>query len=189
MKAGAFDSFGHPRKGLVLIHEQAVDSVIDLKHNEAIGQDSLFGGDEQAEAAFEVAIPDTEWDKKTRLNFEREMLGLYVSDHPLLGIEHIIANGTDTSVAELMAVSEDGDDEEVDRPAFPPGGPQRRPDRQDRRHPVRRDPQGHSRKSTLSRGSAGGAAVGGTTSSTPRHRRRHDRHRQGQGEDHGHPPR
>ena len=110
-KAGAFDSFSHPRKGLVLIHEQAVDSVIDLKRNEAIGQDSLFGGDEQAEAAFEVAIPDTEWDKKTKLNFEREMLGLYVSDHPLLGIEHVISNGTDISVAELMATSEDGEDE------------------------------------------------------------------------------
>ena len=43
VKAGAFDSFGTPRKGLVLIHEQAVDSVIDIKRNEAIGQDSLFG--------------------------------------------------------------------------------------------------------------------------------------------------
>jgi DNA polymerase-3 subunit alpha len=122
VKAGAFDSFGHPRKGLALIHEQAVDSVIDIKRNEAIGQDSLFGGDEQAEAAFEVAIPDTEWDKKTRLNFEREMLGLYVSDHPLLGIEHIIANGTDISVAELMASGEDSDDEEGDRPPVPQGG-------------------------------------------------------------------
>jgi DNA polymerase III subunit alpha len=121
-KAGAFDSFSHPRKGLVLIHEQAVDSVIDLKRNEAIGQDSLFGGDDQAEAAFEVAIPDAEWDKKTQLNFEREMLGLYVSDHPLLGIEHIIANGTDISVAELMATGEDGDDEEGDRPPVPQNG-------------------------------------------------------------------
>jgi DNA polymerase-3 subunit alpha len=121
-KAGAFDSFSHPRKGLVLIHEQAVDSVIDLKRNEAIGQDSLFGGDEQAEAAFEVAIPDAEWDKKTQLNFEREMLGLYVSDHPLLGIEHIIANGTDISVAELMAAGEDADDDEGDRPPTPQGG-------------------------------------------------------------------
>jgi DNA polymerase-3 subunit alpha len=121
-KAGAFDSFSHPRKGLVLIHEQAVDSVIDLKRNEAIGQDSLFGGDEQAEAAFEVAIPDAEWDKKTQLNVEREMLGLYVSDHPLLGIEHIIANGTDISVAELMAAGEDADDDEGDRPPTPQVG-------------------------------------------------------------------
>jgi DNA polymerase-3 subunit alpha len=122
VKAGAFDSFGHPRKGLVLIHEQAVDSVIDIKRNEAIGQDSLFGGDEQAEAAFEVAIPDTEWDKKTRLNFEREMLGLYVSDHPLLGIEHVISNGTDISVAELMANTGDGDEEGGPRPLANIGG-------------------------------------------------------------------
>jgi DNA polymerase-3 subunit alpha len=117
VKAGAFDSFGHPRKGLALIHEQAVDSVIDIKRNEAIGQDSLFGGDEEADAVFEVAIPDAEWDKKTRLNFEREMLGLYVSDHPLLGIEHMIAANTDVSVAELMAVADDGAEDE-ERPAI-----------------------------------------------------------------------
>jgi DNA polymerase III subunit alpha len=122
IKAGAFDSFGHPRKGLLLIHEQAVDSVIDLKRNEAIGQDSLFGGDEENEAVFEVAVPDSEWDKKTRLNFEREMLGLYVSDHPLLGIEHIIAKDTDISVAELMSAGEEDEDkdDEEDRAAPAP---------------------------------------------------------------------
>ena len=118
VKAGAFDSFGHPRKGLLLIHEQAVDSVIDIKRNEAIGQDSLFGGDAEAEAAFEVAIPDAEWDKKTRLNFEREMLGLYISDHPLLGVEHILARDTDISLAELMTPADEGGDE--DRPAAAP---------------------------------------------------------------------
>jgi DNA polymerase III subunit alpha len=117
IKGGAFDSFGQPRKGLALIHEQAVDSVIDLKRKEAMGQDSLFEGDEQAEAAFEVAVPDTEWDKKTRLNFEREMLGLYVSDHPLLGVEHIISRDTDVSVAELMATADDGEDDDGDRAA------------------------------------------------------------------------
>jgi len=112
IKAGAFDSLGHPRKGLLLIHEQAVDSIIDIKRNEAIGQDSLFGGDEEAEAAFEVAIPDTEWDKKTKLNFEREMLGLYVSDHPLLGVEHILARDADISLAELMGAAASDDDED-----------------------------------------------------------------------------
>jgi DNA polymerase-3 subunit alpha len=123
IKAGAFDSLGHPRKGLALIHEQAVDSVTDIKRNEAIGQDSLFGGDEETEAAFEVAIPDAEWDKKTRLNFEREMLGLYVSDHPLLGVEHILARDADISLAELMgsAGAEDSEDsEEGSRPAAAP---------------------------------------------------------------------
>ena len=102
IKAGAFDSLGHPRKGLLLIHEQAIDTVIDVKRNEAMGQDSLFGGDAEIEAAFEVGIPDGEWDKPTLLGFEREMLGLYVSDHPLLGVEHILGAVTDCSVAQLL---------------------------------------------------------------------------------------
>jgi DNA polymerase-3 subunit alpha len=103
IKAGAFDEFKDDRKALVLVHEQAVDAVIDVKRNEANGQDSLFGGDDQADAVFDVPVPTGEWDKTTRLNFEREMLGLYVSDHPLFGIEHIIARESDTSLAELMA--------------------------------------------------------------------------------------
>jgi DNA polymerase-3 subunit alpha len=111
IKAGAFDSFADDRKGLVLVHEQAVDAVIDIKRNEAIGQDSLFGGDIEAEAVFDVPVPAGEWDKSTRLNFEREMLGLYVSDHPLFGIEHIIARESDYSLADLMA-----DDAEPSRP-------------------------------------------------------------------------
>src|SRR6201989_2340487 len=102
IKGGAFDSFDHPRKGLVMVHEQAVDSVIDIKRNEAIGQDSLFGGDEETEAFFDVPIPeDDDWDKSTRLSFERDMLGLYVSDHPLLGLEHLLAREADTPLADL----------------------------------------------------------------------------------------
>jgi DNA polymerase-3 subunit alpha len=103
IKAGAFDSFRDARKGLVLVHEQAVDAVIDIKRNEAIGQDSLFGGDAEAEAVFDVPVPAGEWDKSTLLNFEREMLGLYVSDHPLFGIEHIIARESDCSLADLTS--------------------------------------------------------------------------------------
>jgi DNA polymerase III subunit alpha len=103
VKAGAFDSFGDTRKGLVFVHEQAVDAVIDIKRNEAIGQDSLFGDDAEAEAVFDVPVPPGEWDKSTLLNFEREMLGLYVSDHPLFGVEHIIAAETDCPLADLMA--------------------------------------------------------------------------------------
>ena len=102
IKAGAFDSFGSPRKGLVLIHEQAIDTVIDVKRNEAIGQDSLFGEDTETAATFDVPVPDGEWEKPALLGFEREMLGLYVSDHPLLGLEHILAAATDCSVAQLV---------------------------------------------------------------------------------------
>jgi DNA polymerase-3 subunit alpha len=107
VKAGAFDSLGHPRKGLVLIHEQAIDTVIDVKRNEAMGQDSLFGGDAEVEASFEVPVPDGEWDKPTLLGFEREMLGLYVSDHPLLGIGPILSAATDCSVAQALGVAVD----------------------------------------------------------------------------------
>ena len=105
VKAGAFDSLGHPRKGLVLIYEQAIDTVIDVKRNEAMGQDSLFGGDAEIEASFEIPVPEGEWDKPTLLGFEREMLGLYVSDHPLLGIGHILSAATDCSVAQALGVA------------------------------------------------------------------------------------
>ena len=66
VKAGAFDSLGHPRKGLIMIHEQAVDAVISVKRNEAIGQDSLFGAMRRCQRnrrrPFDVPIPDGEWD-------------------------------------------------------------------------------------------------------------------------------
>jgi DNA polymerase-3 subunit alpha len=107
VKAGAFDSFAHPRRGLVLIHEQAVDAIIDVKRNEAIGQDSLFGDDTEADVTFDIPIPDGEWEKATLLAFEREMLGLYVSDHPLLGVEHVLAAATDCSLAQLVGSAED----------------------------------------------------------------------------------
>ncbi|GGO02525.1 DNA polymerase III subunit alpha [Microbispora rosea subsp. aerata] len=103
IKSGAFDSFGHVRKGLMMVHEQAVDAIIDIKKNEAIGQDSLFGAIDGAEdQTFDVQIPPGEWDKTTLLQFEREMLGLYVSDHPLFGVEHILAAGADCSIAALQ---------------------------------------------------------------------------------------
>ncbi|MBC6461556.1 DNA polymerase III subunit alpha [Actinomadura sp. HBU206391] len=106
VKAGAFDDLKHERKGLVMVHEQAIDTVIDIKRNEAIGQDSLFGsmGDDGGpDSTFDVDIPPGEWDKTTLLAFEREMLGLYVSDHPLLGVEHILAAATDCTIASLTA--------------------------------------------------------------------------------------
>jgi DNA polymerase-3 subunit alpha len=107
IKAGAFDSLGSPRRGMLMIHEQAIDAVIDVKRNEAIGQDSLFGDDEDNAATFDVPVPDGEWDKPTLLGFEREMLGLYVSDHPLLGLEHVLAAETDCSVVQLLGSADE----------------------------------------------------------------------------------
>ncbi|ASY22487.1 DNA polymerase III subunit alpha [Candidatus Planktophila versatilis] len=103
VKAGAFDSLGHPRKGLMAIHLEAIDSVIETKRAEAIGQFDLFGGDSISQvASMDIEIPSTEWDKSTLLTFEREMLGLYVSDHPLLGVEHVLRSHTDMTISELL---------------------------------------------------------------------------------------
>jgi DNA polymerase-3 subunit alpha len=114
IKGGAFDSLGHTRRGLVQVHERAIDAIIDVKRNEAIGQDSLFGsfGDDAgapAETMFDVEIPTAEWDKSMLLAHEREMLGLYVSDHPLLGIEHILASVADCSITSLMDAEDRAD--------------------------------------------------------------------------------
>jgi len=103
IKAGAFDSLGHTRKGLMAVYLEAIDSVIETKRAEAIGQFDLFGG-ESATSVSNVAldIPPGEWEKAMLLSYEREMLGLYVSDHPLLGIEHVLRSGTDMSISELL---------------------------------------------------------------------------------------
>jgi len=107
IKAGAFDSLGHSRRGLLEVHADAVDACMETKRAEAVGQFDLFGsldeGDDQAlRTAFDVVVPPGEWAKPQRLSFEREMLGLYVSDHPLLGVEHILGTAADTSVAALQ---------------------------------------------------------------------------------------
>ncbi|HZB31475.1 MAG TPA: DNA polymerase III subunit alpha [Streptosporangiaceae bacterium] len=105
IKAGAFDSLGHERKALLTVHDKAVDSIIDVKRNEAIGQDSLFGGiaeESGTDDSFAVAIPPGEWDKATLLAFEREMLGLYVSSHPLDGAERILERNRDHRIAEVL---------------------------------------------------------------------------------------
>jgi DNA polymerase-3 subunit alpha len=103
IKGGAFDELKHPRKGLMTIHLEAIDSVIETKRAEAIGQFDLFGGETSSDiAGLEIEIPQSEWDKSTLLAFEREMLGLYVSDHPLLGVEHVLRSHTDMSISQLL---------------------------------------------------------------------------------------
>ncbi|MBV9820837.1 MAG: DNA polymerase III subunit alpha, partial [Actinobacteria bacterium] len=107
IKAGAFDSLNHHRKGLIQVYEAAIDAVLSTKKAEAIGQFDLFGfGDDTADAGlgdmFAVRVPEGEWDKSVLLNFEREMLGLYVSDHPLFGVEHILRTASEVSIADLQ---------------------------------------------------------------------------------------
>jgi DNA polymerase-3 subunit alpha len=111
IKAGAFDSLGHPRKGLLMVFEQIIDATLVRRRERDQGVMSLFGdlGDDSAGDGFNerTAIPVVEFDKSDRLKFEKEMLGLYISDHPLLGVEAALRRKVDCSVAEA-ADKDDG---------------------------------------------------------------------------------
>jgi DNA polymerase-3 subunit alpha len=105
VKAGAFDSLGHARKGLFLVHADAVDSVLGTKKAEAMGQFDLFGGGDAGDAgdaAFTIKVPEDEWDDKHKLALEREMLGLYVSGHPLNGVAHLLNAQVDTQITAIL---------------------------------------------------------------------------------------
>ncbi|MGH3945763.1 MAG: DNA polymerase III subunit alpha, partial [Pseudonocardiaceae bacterium] len=105
VKAGAFDSLCHPRKGLHLVHGEAIDAVRESKRAEAIGQFDLFGsqpGDGACAGLFDVPVPPDQWDTCHQLALEREVLGLYVSGHPLRGVEHVLARQSDTPIASIL---------------------------------------------------------------------------------------
>jgi DNA polymerase III subunit alpha len=111
IKAGAFDSLGHPRQGLLNVHEQIIDRTLSRRRKEAEGQFELFGSlvDVEGSSGFQEArieIPDLEFDKRQRLVFEKEMLGLYVSDHPLMGAEAPLRRRTECSVVELEELAD-----------------------------------------------------------------------------------
>jgi DNA polymerase-3 subunit alpha len=108
IKGGAFDSIDPNRHALYMIHESAVDQFVPLRRKEAEGQFDLFADadpEDKRDALGDatIVVPDIdEWDKKTKLNFEREMLGLYVSDHPLSGMASVLAGMRDMSIAQLV---------------------------------------------------------------------------------------
>ncbi|MFJ4166722.1 DNA polymerase III subunit alpha [Microbacterium sp. NPDC089698] len=114
IKAGAFDSMGDTRRALVEIHEDAVEASVGQKRNEAQGAigfdfDSLY--DEIEEVAPPKVPSRPEWTKKDKLAFEREMLGLYVSDHPLAGLEVPLAKHASIAINSLLESEDlqDGD--------------------------------------------------------------------------------
>ncbi len=108
IKAGAFDSLGHPRMGLSQVFEPIVDATMARRREHDMGVQSLFGASDDGPAFDErPAIPGVDFAKKERLVHEKEMLGLYVSDHPLFGLERLIARKADCPVSELAEL-EDG---------------------------------------------------------------------------------
>jgi len=124
IKAGGFDSCGHPRQGLCVVFEEIVDRTLTRRREEDLGISTLFSLLEaDANAAGEdgsvfddarVPIPDLEFNKNDRLAFEKEMLGLYVSDHPLRGLELPLRRLATHSIRDVLdadggvAISPDG---------------------------------------------------------------------------------
>ena len=106
VKGGAFDSLGHPRQGLCLVLEEIVDRTLERRRERELGITTLFAAfeEEQADPGWggtKVAVPESDFDKAQRLAFEKEMLGLYVSDHPLMGFEAALARHTDSSLSDM----------------------------------------------------------------------------------------
>ncbi|KZM70277.1 DNA polymerase III subunit alpha [Nocardia terpenica] len=109
IKAGAFDSFGHSRRALIGVHEEAVDAVTGLKRQQAMGQFDLFGGDGTEETTGDASplshlrFDGEEWPRRQLLGLEREMLGLYVSGHPLDGANHLLRAKAPKPIAAILA--------------------------------------------------------------------------------------
>ncbi len=105
IKAGAFDSLGHPRQGLLAVHEAIIDRTMARRRKEAEGQFELFAAvEEPGVSGFDdsrIDVPDLEFEKRQRLAFEKEMLGLYVSDHPLMGAEASLRRRTECGLTDL----------------------------------------------------------------------------------------
>jgi DNA polymerase-3 subunit alpha len=116
VKGGAFDQLGHTRLSLIQAHEDAIDAVAGLKKQEALGQFDLFGATDdkpvmpESSPLAHLTLTVDEWPRKQLLAYEREMLGLYVSAHPLDGAERILRKHAPKPIATIIdAAPKDGE--------------------------------------------------------------------------------
>lgn len=100
IKAGALDGFGYHRAQLFKHFDKWIDLSESKRRDEEIGQTSLFSMDAESEEKMEVPS-ETPWSRLAQLTFEREVLGFYLSDHPLHGMENFCDLVTDTNIAGL----------------------------------------------------------------------------------------
>ncbi|NDE88427.1 MAG: DNA polymerase III subunit alpha, partial [Micrococcales bacterium] len=112
IKAGAFDSFEVTRRALFEVHEEIIEAELRNKKQEASGEMDLFGDFEEEHTATKIANL-AEWPQRQLLSLEREMLGLYISDHPLRGAEDRIRLAATESIASFNARSNFEDTEPV----------------------------------------------------------------------------
>ena len=107
IKAGAFDALGVSRLGFSLQVDELIEVTLSRRKDLSLGISTLFsslgddGGGSNDWEGTAIPISAAEYEKSVKLDFEREMLGTYVSDHPLYSVEQILATRTDGSVAYL----------------------------------------------------------------------------------------
>jgi DNA polymerase-3 subunit alpha len=109
IKGGAFDSTGYTRKHLMGLMDACVESAAKRQRDQASGQVSMFDmfAAEDDGFAERVEPPNgDEWDRKMLLAFEKEMLGIYVSDHPLREIEQMVRANSDYSLGDVEEIKD-----------------------------------------------------------------------------------
>ena len=113
IKAGAFDSTGYTRKQLMYFVDETplLESAAKRQKDRMNGQVSffdMFADEEGSGFCDEVPEPDgMEWDRKTLLAFEKEILGIYVSDHPLNPYQNALARIAKYSIGDLLEAEKD----------------------------------------------------------------------------------
>ena len=106
--AGAFDSLGYARRALIENQDKVSGPIVAERKAEAAGQFSLFGGDSGVTEVDESVLDGEEFDKRTLLREEKEVLGQFVTDHPLLGVQDLLAAQTTHEIGDLESLG-DGD--------------------------------------------------------------------------------
>jgi DNA polymerase-3 subunit alpha len=108
IKSGAFDTLGHTRRGLLAAYERIIDLTVQKRKQHDMGAMSLFDSMDSGPVFDDrPRIDDGELDKKVKLAFEKEMLGLYISDHPLMGVESSLRRRTDLTIDEVVSGEEE----------------------------------------------------------------------------------
>ena len=112
IKAGAFDCFGNTRRQLLAVYDQIIDRIHKQQKDSISGQMSLFDfAPVEDKQNFKIQLPDVgEFDKEVKLKFEKEMLGVYVSGHPLEKYADYLKKNT-TNVSTDFYVTTDGDED------------------------------------------------------------------------------
>ncbi len=110
IKAGAFDSLGHSRLGLMTVFESVINDSIDRRSRAELGVMTLFDSAQSdatsdfESASLDIPIPTNEYDKSFKLKMEKEVLGLYLSDHPLRGYESSLRRLATSTTADIDAL-------------------------------------------------------------------------------------